>query len=174
MTLELRLAYAAYLLWLLAGLGDFVRHWRTDLPHTSGLAESAAHLVQLALLGMAVTLGLAFEMGRTLAWLLLLLVSLHAIVGYLDARIAFTRHRVVSPVEQHLHSVLDMAPIIAFAWLLASTWPMASGDGWRLEWRRPALPLAIWAAALVPALVLTVVPAVLEFRASWKAARRAA
>ena len=174
MTLELQLAYAAYLLWLLAGLGDFIRHWRTDLPHTSGLAESVAHLVQLALLGTAVVFGLAFGMGRTLASLLLGLVSLHAIVGYLDARIAFTRHRVVSPVEQHLHSVLDMAPIIAFAWLLASTWPMAAADDWQLAWRRPALPIAAWLAALVPALLLTVVPATLEFRASWKVARPAA
>ncbi len=174
MTLELQLAYAAYLFWLLAGLGDFVRHWRTDLPHTSGLAESSMHLVQLGLLGTAVVLGLAFEMGRGIVLSMLALVLLHALVGYLDTRIAFERHRVVSPVEQHLHSVLDMAPAVAFAWLLASTWPAAIGDGWLPAWRRPALPAAAWLAALAPALALTVVPAVLEFRASWKAARQVA
>ena len=41
------LAYCGYLLWLLAGTGDFACHRRTDLPRTSGVAESFAHLLQL-------------------------------------------------------------------------------------------------------------------------------
>jgi hypothetical protein len=171
MTLELWLAYGGYLTWLVAGLCDFLVHRRTDLPHTSGVPESATHLLQLALLGLAVVVGMGFEVGRSAALLLLALVVAHAAVGYWDTRIAFGRARVVLPVEQHVHSVLDMAPPAALAWLLASTWPAAIVPGWTMGARTPALPVAAWAAALVPPLVLCVVPALLEFRTAWTAAR---
>ena len=163
------LAYGGYLLWLVAGLGDFLCHRRTDLPHTSGVAESASHLVQLALLALAIAAALAFEMGRAIALLLCVLVVVHAAVGYWDTRVAFERHRVITPLEQHIHSVLDMAPWISLAWLLATTWPAAASDGWELALRRPALPLALWLVVLLPAGVLSVVPALLEFNAAWKA-----
>lgn len=173
MPTELWLAYCGYLVWLAAGLGDFIRHWRTDLPHTSGTAESATHLVQLGLLGAAIVVGLVFEMGPAVALAMLGLVIAHAVVGYLDTRIAFGRRRVVSPAEQHLHSALDMAPIAGFAWLLASTWPAAVEAGWPLQLRQPGLSVMFWLAVLVPATVLCVVPALLEFRAAWRAEHRA-
>lgn len=171
MTLEAWLAYGGYLAWLAVGLCDFLVHRRTDLPHTSGVAESTTHLLQLALLGLAVMAGMGFEVGRMVALLLLALVVAHAAVGYWDSRIAFDRARVVLPVEQHLHSVLDMAPPIALAWLLATTWPAAMAPGWAIVPRTPALPATAWAAALVPPAALCVLPALLEFRAAWRAAR---
>jgi hypothetical protein len=141
MTLEAWLAYGGYLAWLAVGLCDFLVHRRTDLPHTSGVAESTTHLLQLALLGLAVMAGMGFEVGRMVALLLLALVVAHAAVGYWDSRIAFDRARVVLPVEQHLHSVLDMAPPIALAWLLATTWPAAMRRAGRsCRARRRCLP----------------------------------
>jgi hypothetical protein len=173
MPTEFWLAYGGYLIWLAAGLGDFICHRRTDLPHTSGIAESATHLIQLALLGSGVVVLLAFEVGQVSALLLLALVLAHAVVGYVDTRIAFGRHRVLLPIEQHLHSVLDMAPIIAFAWVLISTWPAPASAGAALQPRSPALPMTIWAAVLLPPLALCIAPALIEFRAAWTAAHRA-
>ena len=170
---ELCLAYCGYLVWLAAGLGDFLCHWRTDLPHTSGVAESITHLLQLALLAIAVVLALAFEVGTGSALLLLALVIAHAVVGYIDTLIAFHTRRMVRPVEQHLHSVLDMAPVVCFAWLLVATWPAAMDAGWALQSRRPALPVEVWLAMLAPPVVLCVVPALFEFRAAWAARQRA-
>ena len=169
LTTELCLGYCAYLVWLGAGLGDFLCHWRTDLPHTSGVAESITHLLQLALLAIAVILALAFEVGPGSALLLLALVMAHALVGYIDTAIAFRTRRMVRPVEQHLHSVLDMAPVVGFAWLLITTWPAATDAGWALQSRQPVLPVEAWLAMLVPPVVLCVVPALLEFRAAWAA-----
>ena len=163
------LAYCGYLAWLLAGTGDFLLHRRTDLPHTSGVAESASHLVQLALLALAIAIGLAFEMGRAIALLLLALVVVHAAVGYWDTHVAFHRRRVVAPLEQHIHSVLDMAPWIALGWGIATTWPAAASEGWDVALRRPPLPVIAWLAVLLPAAVLSVAPALLEFHTAWKA-----
>lgn len=162
------LGYAAYLVWLLAGSVDFVLHRRTDLPHTSGLGESALHLLQLAVIGLALLLCLVFDMGRTIALLLVALVALHAVCGYLDTRWAFGR-RLLLPVEQHVHSILDMAPIIGLIWLVVATWPAAVAQGWSPALRQPAPDAPTWGGILLPAIVLCGVPAVLEFRAAWKA-----
>ena len=169
MSTELWIAYCGYLVWLTSGLGDFLCHKRTDLPHTSGVAESRTHLLQLALLGIAIVLGLAFAMGRSLALVLLVLVVAHASVGYWDTRIAFRTQRVILPVEQHLHSVLDSAPIIAFGWLLARTWPDALRGDWTLALRMPAVPPVAWATVLVPPVLLCIVPALLEYAAARRA-----
>ena len=166
MPTELWLAYCGYLVWLSAGLCDFLCHRRTDLPHTSGVAESVTHLLQLALLGAAIVVGLAFETGRATTLLLTVLVAAHALVGYIDTRIAFGRRRVILPVEQHIHSVLDMAPIIALAWLVIRSWPTAVQGDWGIAFRTPAVPLSVWVAVLLPAVVLCVLPAIVEFRAA--------
>ncbi len=165
------LAYAAYIAWLVAGLCDFLCHRHTDLPRTSGLAESRLHLLQLALIGGGVVLALAFAPGAELAATLCIVALAHAVSGYLDTRSAFPR-RVILPVEQHVHSVLDMAPLIAlFLWLVVN-WP-AIADGGGFQLRQPALPAAIWLAMLAPAALLCVLPAAFEFRAAW-ACRHAA
>jgi hypothetical protein len=159
------LAYVAYLVWLLAGLCDFACHRHTDLPRTSGLAESRLHLLQLALIGGGIVLALAFAASAALAATLCLVAFAHAVTGYLDTRSAFPK-RAILPVEQHVHSVLDMAPLIAlFLWLVVN-WP-AITDGGGFHLRQPALPPAIWLATLAPAALLCVLPAALEFRAAW-------
>ena len=163
----LALAYGGYLAWLLAGLADFLLHWRTDLRHTSGLAESTAHLVQLVLLGGAIVLGLSFAPGPALAAVLAMLVLAHAGVGYLDSRIAFRRRRTLYPAEQHVHSILDMAPLISLGLWLWWTWPAAIAPWAAPALREPPLPATSWGWVLAPAALLCVLPALLEFRAAW-------
>jgi hypothetical protein len=165
------LLYAGYLCWLLAGASDFLCHRRTDLPHTSGLGESRMHLLQLAVCGSGLVLWLALAPGLSLLSMELALVVAHAVFGYLDTRQAFGR-RVISPIEQHVHSILDMAPIIAFGILLGSQWPAAWQHGWGLTIRQPPFAPALWILVLAPALLLCVLPALLEFRSAWSARER--
>lgn len=160
------LAYAGYLVWLSAGALDFACHRRTDLPHTSGLGESSLHLLQLALCGGALVIGMAFVPGRMVVAILAAMVVAHAVAGYLDTRHAYPR-RPIRPFEQHVHSVLDMAPPIALGLLIASAWPLDAG--WALTLRNPPLPWWVWALVLVPAVALCGAPALLEFRDAWRA-----
>jgi hypothetical protein len=166
------LVYVGYLLWLLGGAADFLCHRRTDLPHTSGLGESSLHLLQLAVIGSGLLLWLALASSLSLLAMELVLVIAHAVFGYLDTRQAFGR-RVISPIEQHVHSILDMAPIIAFGILLGSAWADAWQRGWALSPRQPPFAPAVWIQVLAPALLLCVVPALMEFRAAWLAHERA-
>ena len=157
-------AYAGYLLWLGAGCLDFASHRRTDLPHTSGVAESSMHGLQLLTLGAAVLVWLALASGLGRSVVLLALVVAHAVAGYVDTRVAYGR-RPIRPFEQHLHSVLDMAPWIALGMVLVHDGAAAWRGG--LAWQ-PA-PAAWWLAALVPALLLCVLPWLAEYRAAWRA-----
>ncbi|MFK3647320.1 hypothetical protein ACI2IY_02640 [Lysobacter enzymogenes] len=159
-------AYIGYLLWLLAGCLDFACHRRTRLPQTSGLRESALHLAQLALLGIAVVCALALSIGPTVFAALAALVAAHAVLGYLDTRQAYGR-RDIRPFEQHLHSVLDLAPVAALWWTF-SWWYRAEAP---LAWRDPPAPMAVWIAVIAPALLLCVAPALFEFRAALAGAR---
>ena len=151
--------------WLLAVSADFLCHRRTNLAHTSGLPESFLHLVQLALIGCGVVLALLFEMSQAVAAAMTALVAAHAVAGYIDTRCAYGR-RDILPIEQHLHSVLDMAPAFALVAMVAATWPAAVRSNWAWDLRQPGLSATVWAGVLLPAIILCAVPALLEFRAA--------
>lgn len=162
------LAYAGYLAWLGAGTLDFLCHRRTDLPHTSGLGESSLHLLQLALCGGAIVLGMLLRVDVALIALLASLVALHAVVGYLDTRQAYPL-RPIRPFEQHVHSVLDMAPPVALGIFIA--WGWSPRMQWTLQLRDPPLPWWLWAMVLLPAALLCGLPWLWEFRDAWRVRR---
>jgi hypothetical protein len=163
------LAATAYAFWLLAGLTDFILHRRERLAQTSGVRESALHLVQVGLIGAGVLGWLYLAPSRLLLAAWSGLAVLHAIAGYLDTCVAYPRRR-IGPLEQHVHSVLDMAPWIAVSWLLlahhAAPWAPVS-------LRQPTPPPALQWGVLLPALLLTVAPALAEFIAAARCSRHA-
>ena len=148
-----------YLLWLSAGAMDFMLHKASSIETTSGLEESRLHLVQIGILGLATILWLSFRASPSLLAILLVLVCLHAITGYWDTRVAYPK-RAIRPVEQHVHSILDVAPWVAAG---AVYWFLPDKHVGAALTFEPA-PLALWLFAIVPALFLTVVPALVEFR----------
>ena len=117
-------------------------------------------------LGGPVLMALALHLG--VALLLLVAVVVHAVVGYLDTRTAFGR-RTLFPSEQHIHSVLDMAPWIALACYVVFASPGVDAWSWRITLRAAGADPALWVALIVPALLLCGVPAAWEFRAAWRA-----
>jgi hypothetical protein len=151
--------HGLYLLWLTAGAMDFRLHRASNIESTTGLEESRLHLVQIALLGLATLLWLCFRASHALFLILLALVCLHAITGYWDTRVAYPK-RAIRPLEQHVHSILDLAPWIAIGAVYWSKPDTHVETGPALE---PA-PITLWLFAIVPALLLAVVPALVEFR----------
>lgn len=157
--MEVTVWHALYLVWLSAGAVDFWLHRASSIESTSGLRENTLHLVQIAILGLATVLWLGFRTSPALVAMLLALVSLHAMTGYWDTRVAYPV-RAIRPVEQHVHSILDLAPWIAVA---AIYWSMPSQHSATWLILEPA-PVNLWLFAIVPALVLTVLPALQELR----------
>jgi hypothetical protein len=161
--------YIGYLVWLLAGWLDFACHRRTDLPHTSGLGESVFHLVQMGLIGALIVSWMLSRPSLGLCLLMALLVVMHTIAGYLDTRRAWQR-RPITPVEQHVHSVLDAAPWMALVILFYQDGANAMAQGWDWGWRSPALGASVWIAVLGPAVLLCGVPLARELAMAWRAA----
>ena len=154
--------HALYLTWLIAGALDFSLHRASSIESTSGLRESRLHLAQIAILALAATLWLSFRPSPAVFAMFLALVILHAVTGYWDTRVAYPK-RAIRPVEQHVHSILDIAPWIAAGAIYWSMPSEAYGSAFMLHPR----PLALWLFAFVPALFLTGVPAVHEFWRCW-------
>ncbi|MDG2524178.1 hypothetical protein P6166_02245 [Stenotrophomonas sp. HITSZ_GD] len=149
-----------FLLWAAAGLADFALHRRTDLSHTSGLAESRLHLVQLGLMGIAALVWWALAPTWGAWWIAAALVIAHAGFGYLDTRSAWGK-RAITPVEQHVHSVLDAMP-----WIFLGAYAWTVDDGFALALRPRDRSLAGWIG--VPALIVGAF-AVAEWRAAGRA-----
>jgi hypothetical protein len=82
-------------------------------------------------------------------------VVAHAITGYLDT-VSADRIRRISPAEQHIHSILDIAPWLFLVWI---AWRAAPEWSVRVDPAR----IDLWLLVLVPALLFVVAPWIREF-----------
>jgi hypothetical protein len=170
--------WALYPLWLAAGWLDYRCHRATDLPHASGVAESALHLAMLVEVGAGLLAPLLLEVtGAVLAGMWGLVV-LHFATSIADTRVADGRRR-IGVLEQHVHGVLDMMPLMGTAIATVLHWDavraaLSGAPGaFALRWRDPPLSGWVLAAVLVPAVAFAIVPGVREFAAARRAARMA-
>lgn len=161
------LAFVVYPLWLLVGLADMACHRATGIAATSGTRESLLHLLQLGLVGLPILLFLLLDVTAVVLATMALFVLAHAAAAYIDTAYTHPR-REISPLEQHVHSFLDMLPLIAFGLVLLSHQPQ--GDwSWRL--RQAPFPLSTFGLVIGAALVFAVAPALLELRTTFHAGR---
>jgi hypothetical protein len=166
------LLWAFYPPWLLAGWLDFRCHRRTDLAHTSGVRESAYHLAMLVQVGAGLVAALALAPTHALLLGLVLLAVVHGLIAVADTRWADGRRR-IGVLEQHVHGLLDVLPLLGLALYLVMHWPqpeqLAAAD-WSLRWRDPPLSATTWLLVLVPAALFAVWPGVAEFVRARRAA----
>ena len=111
-------------LWLGAGLADWYLHRRTRIEQTAGPRESALHSLMFAETGVPVLLGLFCEVNAGVLATAAGAVAAHSATAYWDQAYAEPRRRVM-PVEQHVHSLLEVSPIMATFLLTALHWDQA-------------------------------------------------
>jgi hypothetical protein len=111
-------------LWLGAGLADWYLHRRTRIEETAGPRESLIHHLMFAETGVPVLLGLFCEVNAGVLATAYAAVGAHWGTAYWDQAYAEER-RQVSPVEQQVHSVLEMSPVTAAFLLTALHWDQA-------------------------------------------------
>jgi hypothetical protein len=146
------LLYVVFPTWLVAGFADYLCHRKTDIEYTSGRAESLLHVAQYLQLVAAVALGLFLEITTLVLLLMILLVVAHTLTAFWD--ISFTEHRRdISPLEQHVHSWLEMLPIFALCLVAISSWeafePLLSGESASFTMRVRSMPLPTSVLAVV-------------------------
>ena len=165
-------------LWLLSGMADYVCHAHTDIAHTSGVHESALHLVQTAEIGFPVLVFLFLSTNALALALMAAGVVAHTATSWRDVKFAASL-RYISPGEQYVHSFLNVLPWIALALVAILHWPVvvamfdpAIASDWVPRWRQPAFGGAIVFAVLAASLLLGALPGVLEFMHVLAVARR--
>jgi hypothetical protein len=164
-------------LWLLAGLGDYLFHARTDIAHTSGTHESALHLLQTAEIGVPLLVFLFFPVNAPVLLLMIAGVAAHAFTSWRDLRYA-AQLRHIAPGEQYVHAFLNVLPWVALALVMVLHWPAVTAlfdpyvaADWALRPRRPGFDGGIVLAVLASSALLGVLPGLLEFMRTLAARR---
>lgn len=164
-------------LWLGAGLADWYLHRRVGIEQAAGPRESLIHHLMFAETGVPVLLGLFCEVNAGVLATAYTAAGAHWATAYWDQAYAEERRR-VSPVEQHVHSALEMSPVTAAFLLTALHWDQAlalAGRGpsrprfaIRLKRRDPLSPQAR-AILLTATAVFGVLPYAEELWRCWRA-----
>lgn len=138
-------------LWLLAGFGDWLCHRRSRVEHTSGPRESALHVLLYLLIAVPIVPALYLEINATLLTFMVACVLAHMAVSFWDTSFAQPR-RHISPLEQQVHSYLEMLPLFAVALAIVLHWDAVLNPAW--EWSRRVQPLTeAWTWGILFALI---------------------
>jgi hypothetical protein len=106
------LLYFIMPLWFLAGVADWLCHRATDIEHTTGAKESLLHLLMFAEIALPLLACLFLEINAAVFLLMIVCFLAHEATALWDVSYAAPR-RYVSPIEQHVHSFLEMIPLMA-------------------------------------------------------------
>jgi hypothetical protein len=109
-------------IWLAGGVADWWCHKRSRIEATTGTRESLMHLLLLAEAAAPAVLGLFLEINPLLLSGMIAAFFVHEATVMWDVDYA-VRRRDVSPVEQHVHSVLELAPLGTLMLLSLLHWP---------------------------------------------------
>jgi len=108
--------------WLASGIADWLCHRGSHIETTTGPKESLMHLLMLTEAAIPVLCGMFLEITSPVLALAIVAALLHDATALWDVSYAVTK-REVTPIEQHVHSFLEMVPMAAIAFISILHWP---------------------------------------------------
>lgn len=149
------LMYVVVPLWITSGVADYLCHRATDIEHTTGAYESLLHLAMLVEMGVPTLAAMFLEITSPVLALMVASFVLHEATALWDVSYA-VEHRNVTPLEQHVHSFLEMLPLMGLSFVAVLNWPevMAMvglgdrGADWSVRWKEEPLPTGYVVATL--------------------------
>lgn len=155
------LMYFLMPLWLMVGVADWLCHKATHIERTSGARESVLHLLMFAEIGLPLLAAIFLDVNALIIGFMIIMFLLHEATALWDVDYAVARRR-VTPLEQHVHSFLEMIPLMALLLIIARHSPQflalfGAGEEvarFDLIWKTPSLPPAYIAAVLSAASVV--------------------
>ena len=118
---QFMLMYFVLPLWLLAGFADYLCHRASDIEHTSGAKESLLHLLLFAEMGVPGLAAIFLEINALIIAVMIICFLLHEATSFWDVSYA-TKLRDVTPLEQHVHSFLEMLPLMGLLLIAVLHW----------------------------------------------------
>jgi hypothetical protein len=172
------LMYFVLPLWLLAGFTDYLCHRAARIEHSSGAKESAIHLLMFAEMAVPTLAAIFLEINALVLALMIVGFLLHEATAMWDVSYA-SATREISPFEQHVHSFLEMLPLMALTMIAVLHWEQflaLFGLGqeiarWDIALKPNPLPWPYVAAVLSAILLFEVLPYLEEFVRTLRAER---
>src|SRR5687768_289697 len=115
------LMYFILPVWLFAGCADWLCHRASHIETTSGAKESLLHLLMFAELGAPLLAAIFLQVNAGIIALMIVTFFVHEATALWDVSYAVTV-REVSPIEQHIHSFLEMIPLMAILFVISIHW----------------------------------------------------
>lgn len=115
------LMYFVLPLWLAAGFADWLCHRATNIEATTGAKESLIHLLMFAEVGLPLLAAIFLEINAGIILLMFAAFFLHEATALWDVTYA-AGGRKVTPLEQHIHSFLELVPLMAILLVVSRHW----------------------------------------------------
>ena len=164
---ETILMYGVFPLWIAAGLADWACHRSTAIERTSGLRENLLHWLLMAEGGLVVLAVAVFEVDAAVLLIAFAGFLAHELTTYVELRYTVEK-RPVRPVEQMVHSFMELLPLAIVALLAVMQWDQvlalfgAGTPDFGLQAKSRPWPPAYLAALGLAVLVFNVLPMVEE------------
>jgi len=147
------LMYGVLPLWFVPAVADWAMHRRTRIEDTSGTRESALHALMMTEAGVPVAMGLLARVNPLVLSVMGGASVVHGATALWDVSLA-TGKREVRPVEQHIHSFLEVLPLSALAFTSCLHWEQVratlrggdTAEDWKLLPKENPLPARYLAA----------------------------
>ncbi|WP_250889215.1 hypothetical protein [Mesorhizobium sp. dw_380] len=101
------LMYFLLPVWLIAGFADWLCHRASHIESTTGAKESLIHLLMFAEVGVPLLAAMFLDVNALIIAVMIVSFFIHEATAMWDVRYATTA-RTVMPIEQHVHSFLEM------------------------------------------------------------------
>lgn len=152
-------------LWLAAGAADWLCHRRARIERSTGPQESMLHLLMLVEMGVPALAVLFLEIDAMVLLIALVAFALHEATALWDVSYAQQGRRIL-PFEQHVHSFLELIPLMALFCLiflhrgqfLALFGVGAELPDWSLRFKEQPLPASYVLPLLIAIALLQVGP----------------
>lgn len=173
------LLYFVLPVWLIAGFADWLCHRSTGIETTTGLKETWIHILMFFEMGVPLLSALFLDVNALVIGFMMVLFFCHEATALWDVSYAVTARR-VSPIEQHVHSFLEMVPLMALLLVISRHWSQflalfGAGDEparFELKLRADPLPEGYIIAVMTGILLLEVLPYFEEYWRGKKARQR--
>jgi hypothetical protein len=172
------LMYFILPVWLLAGCADWLCHRASHIETTSGAKESMLHLLLFAEIGLPLLAAIFLQINAGIIAFMIVAFVIHEATSLWDISYA-VKVREVTPVEQQVHSFLEMLPLMAILFVISLHWGQFQalfGFGpetarFELRWKEEPLPATYVLSILGAAFLFEIVPFVEEFLRGLRANR---
>ncbi|MFF4529017.1 diguanylate cyclase [Streptomyces sp. NPDC001407] len=174
------LMYGVLPLWFVPSVADWIMHRRTRIEETSGVRESAVHALMMTEAGVPVVTALVAKVNPLVLSLMGGAAVAHGATALWDVTLA-SQERELRPVEQHIHSFLEVLPLSAAAFTACLHWDQVRAglrrgegtpDDWRLVPKEQPLPAGYLAAIAAAVGAFVVLPYAEEMLRCMRAERR--